>query len=126
MNTLQPPFLQVPQKVQPALLVLLASPVSLQPDSVKTDIGLLSLVGRKVLERSSVLERVLNPLLAIPATGYHLLDPSGQQEGIFDKRWNLHVNIERDNISLSPFESAFGRLPCHRGSLNMLWKRTMP
>lgn len=52
-----------------------------------------------VLERSSVPKRILDPLLAIPATGYHLLDPSGQQEGVFDKRWNIRVNIGRGKIS---------------------------
>lgn len=52
-----------------------------------------------VLERSSVPKRILDPLLAIPATGYHLLDPSGQQEGVFDKRWNIRVNIGRDKVS---------------------------
>jgi len=51
-----------------------------------------------VLERSSVPEKVLDPLLAIPATGYHLLDPSGQQEGVLDKRWNIRVNLGRGKV----------------------------
>ncbi|HOR54061.1 MAG TPA: type IV toxin-antitoxin system AbiEi family antitoxin domain-containing protein [Synergistales bacterium] len=46
-----------------------------------------------LLERLSVPERVLDPLLAIPATGYHLLDPAGRQEGVFDRRWNIRVNL---------------------------------
>ena len=52
-----------------------------------------------VLERLSVSRRLLDPLLAIPATGYHLLDPSGQNEGVFNKRWNIRVNLGGNKAS---------------------------
>ncbi|HPD97086.1 MAG TPA: type IV toxin-antitoxin system AbiEi family antitoxin domain-containing protein [Synergistales bacterium] len=51
-----------------------------------------------ILERSSVPHKILEPLLAIPAAGYLLLDPSGQNEGIFEKRWNIRVNLGSGRI----------------------------
>ncbi|HUT02833.1 MAG TPA: type IV toxin-antitoxin system AbiEi family antitoxin domain-containing protein [bacterium] len=45
------------------------------------------------LERAGVSEAELRPLLEIPATGYHALDPTRSRRGPCDKRWMIQNNL---------------------------------
>lgn len=45
------------------------------------------------LERVGVPESVLEPLLKIPATGYHALDPTRPHLGPCDRRWMIQENL---------------------------------
>ncbi len=45
------------------------------------------------LEREGVKAVVWKPLLEVPATGYHLLDPSHPRRGTCDRRWMLQCNL---------------------------------
>ncbi len=45
------------------------------------------------LERADVAESVLQPLLDMPATGYHALDPTRPRRGPVDKRWMIQDNL---------------------------------
>jgi len=45
------------------------------------------------LERAGVSEAALRPLLEIPATGYHALDPTRRRRGPCDKRWMVQNNL---------------------------------
>ncbi len=50
------------------------------------------------LERSGVSQSVLEPLIKIPATGYHVLDPARPHRGTCDSRWMLQNNLVGDEI----------------------------
>jgi len=45
------------------------------------------------LERAGVSESRLEPLLNMPATGYHALDPTRPHQGACDKRWMIQDNM---------------------------------
>ncbi len=45
------------------------------------------------LEREGVKAVAWKPLLKVPATGYHLLDPSLPRRGACDRRWMLQYNF---------------------------------
>jgi predicted transcriptional regulator of viral defense system len=45
------------------------------------------------LERAGAAESVLQPLLDMPATGYHALDPTRPRRGPADKRWMIQDNL---------------------------------
>jgi len=45
------------------------------------------------LEQAGISESVLEPLLKMPATGYHALDPARPRRGPCDKRWMIQVNL---------------------------------
>jgi predicted transcriptional regulator of viral defense system len=45
------------------------------------------------LERAGVPEAALRPLLEMPATGYHALDPLRPRRGACDRRWMIQVNL---------------------------------
>lgn len=51
------------------------------------------------LEQADISESVLEPLLKMPATGYHALDPSRPRREACDKRWMIQVNLGRDRDS---------------------------
>ena len=48
------------------------------------------------LEQAGVSEPFLKPLLEMPATGYHALDPSRPRRGFCNKRWMILVNLGRE------------------------------
>lgn len=50
------------------------------------------------LERAGVEERVLTPLLDMPAIGYHVLDPSHPHRGPCDKRWMIQNNLGEEDF----------------------------
>jgi len=47
------------------------------------------------LEDAGVSRSSLTPLLELPSTGYHLLNPSGPRAGVRDRRWRIHNNLAR-------------------------------
>ncbi|MBN2568652.1 MAG: type IV toxin-antitoxin system AbiEi family antitoxin domain-containing protein [Deltaproteobacteria bacterium] len=46
-----------------------------------------------VLEKAGVERPILDPLLKIPARGYHALDPNRPHRGACDKRWMIQNNL---------------------------------
>ena len=50
------------------------------------------------LERAGVSQSVLEPLIKIPATGYHVLDPGRPHQGPCDSRWMIQNNLVGDGI----------------------------
>ncbi|MBW1751280.1 MAG: type IV toxin-antitoxin system AbiEi family antitoxin domain-containing protein [Deltaproteobacteria bacterium] len=51
-----------------------------------------------VLERFGVYEHFLTPLLKIPATGYHALDPSRPHKGPCNRKWMIQNNFTEEDI----------------------------
>ncbi len=52
-----------------------------------------------MLERAGVDEPVLGPLLEMPASGYHVLDPARPHRGACDSRWMIQNNLTEEEIS---------------------------
>lgn len=50
------------------------------------------------LERAGISETVLEPLLKIPATGYHVLDPGRPHLGACNSRWMIQNNLVENEI----------------------------
>ncbi len=50
------------------------------------------------LEQVGVKESVLKPLMEIPATGYHVLDPARPHRGRCNSRWMIQNNLIEENI----------------------------
>ena len=46
-----------------------------------------------ILERQGIASDRLEPLRAVPITGYRLLDPSGPRHGPYEARWMIRVNL---------------------------------
>ena len=49
------------------------------------------------LEDAGVTASALTPLLELPSTGYHLLDPSGVRTGVRERKWMIQNNLRMAN-----------------------------
>lgn len=48
------------------------------------------------LERAGIEESALTPLLEMPVTGYHALDPTRPRRGPCDRRWMIQNNLQEE------------------------------
>jgi predicted transcriptional regulator of viral defense system len=49
------------------------------------------------LERAGIEESALTPLLEMPVTGYHALDPTRPRRGPCDRRWMIQNNLQEES-----------------------------